>query len=68
MFLKLRKPEKHAKVRINEHNTKEKPKFLLLLSNESTFGAANGTHKWAQYKGKAEVFTFIVEQKYENLL
>ena len=25
MFLKLRKPEKHAKVRINEHNTKEKP-------------------------------------------
>lgn len=36
MFLKPRKPEKHAKVRINEHNTKEKPKFLLLLSNEST--------------------------------
>lgn len=36
MFLKLRKPEKHAKVRINEHNTKEKPKFLLFLSNEST--------------------------------
>lgn len=36
MFLRLIKPEKHAKVRINEHNTKEKPKFLLLLSNEST--------------------------------
>ena len=37
MFLKLRKPEKHAKVRISEHKTKEKPKFLLFLSNESTF-------------------------------
>ena len=68
MFLKLRKPEKHAKVRISEHNTKEKPKFLLLLSNKSTFSVANGTHKWAQYKRKAQVFTFIVEQKYENSL
>ncbi len=37
MFLKLRKPEKHAKVRISEHKTKEKPKFLLFLSNESMF-------------------------------
>jgi len=45
MFLRLIKPEKHAKVRISEHNTKEKPKFLLLLSNKSTFSVANGTHK-----------------------
>ena len=36
-----------AKVRISENNTKQKNVFLVLLSNESTFGLAKGTNKWA---------------------
>jgi hypothetical protein len=34
-----------AKVRISEHNTKQKTFFLFLLLSESTFGEAKGAKK-----------------------
>ena len=45
----------NAKVRISEHNTKQKSNFLLLLSNGSTFERElRDTKKWAQYQTKNE--------------
>lgn len=42
-----------AKVRISEHNTKEKTKFFFLLSSESTFDVCQSYDKKMKPQRKA---------------